>query len=269
MVAGVNMRTQGVVQRDLRGRAALITGGSSGIGRATALSLARAGAAALVMDLDERGGEAVVGDIRKEGGQCRLVVGDVSLAADCESAVATCVSEFGRLDVLCNSAGVIYRASVVELAEELWDRTMAVNVRSVFLMSKYAVPIMARQGGGVIVNIGSGWGLTGGRHAAAYCASKGAVIQLTKAMAIDHGDQNIRVNCVCPGDTDTPMLHSEAQQLGEPLDRFISHAARRPLGRVGLPEDIAAAVIYLASDAATFVTGTTLVVDGGGLAGTV
>jgi NAD(P)-dependent dehydrogenase (short-subunit alcohol dehydrogenase family) len=221
------------------------------------------------MDLDERRGAAVIGDIRQEEGKCRLVVGDVSLAADCDTAVATCVSEFGRLDILCNSAGIIYRSSVVEMAEEQWDRTMAVNVRSVFLMSKYAVPIMARQGGGVIVNIGSGWGVAGGRRAAAYCASKGAVIQLTKAMAIDHGDHNIRVNCVCPGDTDTPMLRSEAQQVGEPLDRFMSHAAKRPLGRVGLPEDIAAAVLYLASDAAAFVTGTTIVVDGGGLAGTV
>ncbi len=252
----------------LQGRAALVTGGASGIGRATALELAHAGASVLVMDLDEQGGEEIVSDISREGRESRLVVADVSRDADCRSAVATCLSEFGRLDILCNSAGVICRSTVVELTEEDWDRTMAINVKSIFLMSKYAVPVMIGQGGGVIVNIGSGWGLAGGRRAAAYCASKGAVIQLTKAMALDHGDRNIRVNCVCPGDTDTPMLRAEAQQVGEPLDRFLSHAAARPLGRIGRPEDVAAAVLYLASDAAAFVTGTTLVVDGGGLAGT-
>ncbi|UCG86466.1 MAG: SDR family oxidoreductase [Gemmatimonadota bacterium] len=257
-----------MTQQGFKDRGALITGGASGIGRATALSLARAGAAVLVMDLDELGGEAVVSDIRREGGRAVLAVGDVSRAVDCSDAVATCAGEFGRLDILCNSAGIIYRSSVVELTEEQWDRTMAVNVRSVYLMSKYAVPLMAQQGGGAIVNIGSGWGLSGGRRAAAYCASKGAVVQLTKAMALDHGDQNIRVNCVCPGDTDTPMLRGEAQQLGEPIDRFLSSAATRPIGRVGRPEDIAEAVLYLASDAAAFVTGTILLVDGGGLAGT-
>jgi NAD(P)-dependent dehydrogenase (short-subunit alcohol dehydrogenase family) len=257
-----------VTDKVLQGRAALVTGGASGIGRATALELAHAGASVLVMDLDEQGGEEIVSDISREGRKSRLVVADVSRDADCRSAVATCLGEFGRLDILCNSAGVIYRSSVVELTEEDWDRTMAINVKSIFLMSKYAVPVMIGQGGGVIVNIGSGWGLTGGRRAAAYCASKGAVIQLTKAMALDHGDRNIRVNCVCPGDTDTPMLRHEARQVGEPLDRFLSLAAKRPLGRIGRPEDIAAAVLYLASDAAAFVTGTTLVVDGGGLAGT-
>jgi NAD(P)-dependent dehydrogenase (short-subunit alcohol dehydrogenase family) len=144
---------------------------------------------------------------------------------------------------------------------------MAVNLTSVFLLSREAVPRMAAQGGGAIINISSGWGLVGGPRAASYCASKGAVVQLTRAMAIDHGADRIRVNCVCPGDTDTPMLTSEAQQLGEPAAEFLRDAARRPIGRIGRPEDIAEAVLYLASDAAAFVTGTTLVVDGGGLAG--
>ena len=144
---------------------------------------------------------------------------------------------------------------------------MAVNVKSVFLMSRVVIPVMAKAGGGSIVNTASGWGLAGGARAAAYCASKGAVVLLTKAMAIDHGGQKIRVNCICPGDTDTAMLRSEAGQLGEAEDRFLSDAAKRPLGRVGTPDEIAQAALYLASDASSFVTGTALVVDGGGLAG--
>src|SRR6266849_6316937 len=130
-------------------------------------------------------------------------------------------------------------------------------------------PLIAQAGGGSIINMASGWGLAAGPRAAVYCASKGAVVLLTKAMAVDHGPQNIRVNCICPGDTDTAMLRSEAQQLREPTDRFLEEAARRPLGRVGRPEEIAQAALYLASDAASFVTGTALVVDGGGLAGSV
>jgi NAD(P)-dependent dehydrogenase (short-subunit alcohol dehydrogenase family) len=155
---------------------------------------------------------------------------------------------------------------VVELAEEEWERVMAVNVKAIFLLSKYAIPVMAQAGGGVVVNTSSGWGLVGGPRAAAYCASKGAVVLLTKAMAIDHGPQNIRVNCICPGDTDTPLLRDEARQLGRAVEPFLQEAAERPLGRVGTPEEIAQAVLYLASDASSYVTGTALVVDGGGLA---
>jgi NAD(P)-dependent dehydrogenase (short-subunit alcohol dehydrogenase family) len=173
----------------------------------------------------------------------------------------------GGLDILVNSAGIIRRASVLNTTEEDWDRVMAVNVKSIFLLSKHAVPVMSGSGGGAIINIASGWGLRGGRNAAAYCASKGAVVTLTKAMALDHAGQNIRVNCICPGDIDTPMLRSEAAQLGEPIESFLREAAHRPLGRVGNPEDIAQAALYLAGDAASFVTGAVLVVDGGGLAG--
>src|SRR5882672_7198632 len=138
-----------------------------------------------------------------------------------------------------------------------------------FLLAREVIPHMQKAGGGSIINTASGWGLTGGAKAAVYCASKGAVVLLTKAMAVDHGPQNIRVNCICPGDTDTGMLRSEAEQLGEARDRFLSEAAKRPLGRVGTPEEIARAALYLASDASSFVTGTALVVDGGGLAGSI
>ena len=251
----------------LRDKVALVTGAASGIGRAIAWLFAHEGAAVCVMDADAAGGRRVAEEIAAAGGRAVAVSGDVSRATDCEQAVQMAVDELGRLDLLVNSAGIIRRAAVTEMDEETWDRVMAVNVKSVYLLSRFAVPVMAAQGGGAIVNIGSGWGLTGGPRAASYCASKGAVVQLTKAMAIDHGPQEIRVNCVCPGDTDTPLLRDEAVQLGEPTDRFLAEAAQRPIARVGTPEDIAQAVLYLASDASAWVTGTVLVVDGGGLAG--
>jgi NAD(P)-dependent dehydrogenase (short-subunit alcohol dehydrogenase family) len=143
---------------------------------------------------------------------------------------------------------------------------MAVNAKSVFLMSKYAIPLMAAAGGGRIINMGSGWGLKGGEKALSYCASKAAVVNMTRAMAIDHGSQNIRVNCVCPGDTDTPMLRGEADQLGQDELVFMAEAAQRPLGRYGEPQEIAQAVLFLASEASSYVTGAALVVDGGGIA---
>lgn len=250
----------------LSGKTALVTGGASGIGRATALALAEAGAAVVVVDLNAAQGAEVVSAIESAGGKAILVAGDVTTAADCERAVATAVETFGRLDVLFNNAGIIRRASVVDTTEAEWDRVMAVNVKSIFLMCKAAVPVMAKGGGGSIINSGSGWGLKGGGNAASYCASKGAVVNLTRAMAIDHGPQGIRVNSVCPGDTDTPMLRHEAQQLGQAEASFLAEAAERPLRRFGKPSEIAQAVLYLASDAASYVTGAALVVDGGGLA---
>ena len=199
--------------------------------------------------------------------------GDLSLAVDVteEFSVSEMYNqireEFGAIHVLFNNAGIIRRADVLGTTEEEWDRVMAVNVKSILLMSKEAVPVMAAQGGGSIVNTASGWGLVGGRNAVSYCASKGAVVNMTRAMALDHGPQGIRVNCICPGDTDTGMLRHEARQLGADEGAFLAEAAGRPLGRVGRPEEIAQAVLYLASDASSFVTGAALVVDGGGLAG--
>jgi len=253
----------------LQGKIALITGAASGIGRASALLFAREGAAVVLTDVNEAGGQAVAADITTQSGRAVFEPGDVTCAADCQRVVQRTVRDLGGLHVLFNNAGIIRRASVVELTEADWDLVMAVNVKAIFLMCREAVPVMVSGGGGSIINMASGWGLAGGPRAAVYCASKGAVVLLTKAMAVDHGSQNIRVNCLCPGDTDTTMLRAEAQQLGEPRDRFLAEAARRPLGRVGQPEEIAQAALYLASDAASFVTGTALVVDGGGLAGSV
>jgi len=261
------MTTDPNSKKVLAGKVALITGGASGIGRASALLFARAGAAVAVVDLDQQAGQTVVEEVVRGGGQAIFERADVTRADECARAVRRTVSELGGIHVLFNNAGIIRRASVVELSEEDWDRVMAVNVKSMFLMSRLVVPIMVKNGGGSIINMASGWGLAGGPRAAVYCASKGAVVLLTKAMALDHGPQHIRVNCICPGDTDTGMLRQEAQQLGEREDRFLSESAHRPLGRVGRPEEIAQAALYLASDAASFVTGTALVVDGGGLAG--
>ncbi|HUX77123.1 MAG TPA: SDR family NAD(P)-dependent oxidoreductase [Anaerolineae bacterium] len=251
----------------LTGKRALITGAASGIGRATALLFAREGAAVAVVDVDEAGGQAVAQAIQDEGGRAVFVCCDVTQAEDCRRAVQRTVDEFGGLDILFNNAGIIRRATVIGTTEEEWDRVMAVNVKSIFLLSKCAIPVMAQAGGGAIVNTSSGWGLVGGRNAVSYCASKGAVVNMTRAMALDHGAQNIRVNCICPGDTDTPMLRNEARQLGQSDEVFLAEAADRPLQRIGRPEDVAQAVLYLVSDDASFVTGTALVVDGGGLAG--
>jgi NAD(P)-dependent dehydrogenase (short-subunit alcohol dehydrogenase family) len=257
----------GLIGKQLHGKTAIITGGAGGIGRATALLFASEGAAVCIADLTQETGAEVAREISAGGGRAIFECADVTRAADCRRVVERTLEEFGGVDVLFNNAGIIRRASVVEISEDDWDRVMAVNVKSVFLMCREVIPIMAKAGGGSIVNAASGWGLAGGARAAAYCASKGAVVLLTKALAIDHGGQKIRVNCICPGDTDTAMLRSEARQLGEVEDRFLSESAKRPLGRVGMPEEVAQAALYLASDASSFVTGTALVVDGGGLAG--
>jgi len=253
----------------LKAKVILITGGASGIGRATALLFAREGAAVMIADVIEEAGQAVAQEIVGNGGRALFESADVTRAADCERMLNRVSREFGPIHVLFNNAGIIRRASILELSEEDWDRVMTVNVKSIFILSRQVIPLMAHAGGGSIINMASGWGLAGGPRAAVYCASKGAVVLLTKAMAIDHGPQNIRVNCICPGDTDTNMLRNEAQQLGESSDNFLAEAARRPLGRVGKPEEIAQAALYLASDASSFVTGTALVVDGGGLAGSI
>lgn len=250
----------------LQGKTALITGGGGGIGRATGLLFAREGAAVSVVDLNGESGREVEREISDQGGRAIFECADVTHAADCRRAVERTVRKFGGVDVLFNNAGIIRRASVIEISEEDWDAVMAVNVKSIFFMCREVIPIMARAKRGSIINMASGWGLAGGARAAAYCASKGAVVLMTKAMAIDHGPQNILVNCLCPGDTDTAMLRGEARQLGEAEDRFLSESARRPLGRMGKPEEIAQAALYLASDASSFVTGAALVVDGGGLA---
>lgn len=251
---------------DLNGKRAIVTGGASGIGHATAVMLAKAGAAVTIVDLDERGGKSVVTEITRNGGKAIFIKADVSKAEDCWNAVHETVETWGGVDILFNNAGIVRRATVTELSVEEWDKVMAVNARSVFLMSKNAIPHMENQGSGAVINNASGWGLTGGARAAAYCASKGAVVNLTRAMAIDYGMKNIRVNCIAPGDTDTAMLRSEAKQLGQAEAEFLKESASRPLGRIAQPEEIAAVVLFLASEEASYITGAIVPVDGGGLA---
>ncbi|HLB65024.1 MAG TPA: glucose 1-dehydrogenase [Anaerolineales bacterium] len=249
----------------LQGKRWLITGAASGIGRAAADLFAREGASVLLADLDADRGRRTADDITAAGGRAIFSECDVTRDRDCAQAVAQAVEAFGGLDGLMNSAGMVIRRPVTELEEADWDRVMDVNAKSVYLMSKAAIPVMGA--GASIINLGSGWGLVGGPRAAAYCASKGAVVLLTKAMAIDLGPGAIRVNCLCPGDTDTPMLREEARQLGLTETEFLTQSARRPLGRIGTPEEIAQAALFLASDASSYMTGAVLLVDGGGLAG--
>ena len=182
--------------------------------------------------LDER----VADEIAQSGGRAFFEPVDVTRAADCRRLVERAIREFGRIDILFNNAGIIRRATVLDLSEDDWDRVMAVNVKSIYLLSREVIPHMQKAGGGTIINTASGWGLAGGAKAAVYCASKGAVVLLTKAMAIDHGPQKIRVNCICPGDTDTGMLREEARQLGEenePLSRRIGQASAGPRRNAG------------------------------------
>lgn len=261
------MNNKQAARAELAGQVALITGAGSGIGRATAQLFAREGAKVVVCDLNRAGGEATVAAIREAGGEAIFVEANVALAADCERSLRETLAAYGRLDVLFNNAGVTRRANVVDTSEADWDAVMAVNVKSIFLMSKFAVPVMAEQGGGSIVNAGSGWGLVGGKDAVSYCAAKGAVVNMTRAMAVDHGPQKIRVNSICPGDTDTAMLRNEAAQLGLADTALVEAGNARPLMRVGQAEEIAQVVLFLASDRASFVTGSAYVVDGGGLAG--
>ena len=246
---------------NLTGKSAIVTGGASGIGRATAELLAELGARVVIADLDEAAGAKVAAEI---GGT--FVACDVSRSADCERVVKTAVETYGGLDILFNNAGIMRRSTICEITEDDWDLVMAVNVKSIMLMSRHAVTAMTARGGGSIINTGSGWGIQGGARAVSYCASKGAVVNMTRAMAIDHGPQNVRVNCVCPGDTATGMLADEARQLGEAVQAFYDDAADRPLGRIGQPRDIAQTVAFLASDAAAFVSGAVIAVDGAGTA---
>lgn len=250
----------------LSGKVAVVTGAASGIGRGAAARLAEAGAAVALVDIDRVKGEDAVRGIRETGGTAQFYQCDVSSSKDCESTVAAIKQTFGRIDILFNNAGIIRRKTVVDLEEKDWDAVISITLKGVYLMSKYVVPIMQAQGGGSIINTGSGWGLKGGPQAAAYCAAKGGVVLLTRAMAIDFGRDNIRVNCVCPGDIDTPMLRDEARQLGVDEKAFLESSADRPIRRLGTPLDVADAVLYLSSNMSRWVSGATLLVDGGGMA---
>jgi NAD(P)-dependent dehydrogenase (short-subunit alcohol dehydrogenase family) len=250
----------------LRDKVALITGGTSGIGEATSLLFAQEGARVAITGRSAERGRALVSKIESGGGKAIFLECDVRSAEQCRRTIEATLKAFGRLDVLFNNAGVYYPHTALDCTEDEWDLQIDTNLKGTFLMSKYALPGMIAQGSGTIINNSSGWGLVGGDAAVAYCASKGGVVLLTKAMAIDHGRQGIRVNCVCPGDVDTPMLPDDARRRGLKWEDYLAGAANRPMGRIGTPEEIAKAVLFLASDDSSFMTGAALVVDGGGTA---
>jgi len=247
------------------GKVAVVTGGGSGIGRSTALAFSREGAKVVVADVTVEGGEETVSLVKKAGGEAIFVKTDVSKSAEVEALVNKTVATYGRLDCAHNNAGIGGRmVPIVEDTEENWDRVIAINLTGVWYCLKYEIPQMLKQGGGAIVNTASDAGLVGVRRTATYCASKHGVVGLTKTAALEYAKQNIRVNTVCPGPIDTPLLRGGTDR---PLPRFAEKMmSAQPGGRLGQPEEIAEAVVWLCSDAASFVTGHAMSVDGGYMA---
>src|SRR4051794_25934663 len=247
----------------LEGKACIVTGGGSGIGRATCLLFAEEGARVLVADKRTDAAEAVAKECAGKGATALAVEVDVSKEAEARRMVEEAVKAFGRLDVLVNNAGYGIAGTVVETDEQAWDALMAVNVRGVYLCSKHAIPAMAKNGGGAIVNTASVVAAVGIRNRAAYCASKGAVAALTRAIAIDHVAEGIRCNAVAPGTIDTPYFDEILRKSPVAADSRKALEARQLLGRLGTPEEIAAGILFLASDESRFATGTILTIDGG------
>lgn len=254
----------------LAGRVALITGGTSGIGEATARLFGREGASVVITGRRAELGQAVVAQIEAEGGRAAFIPADHTRPEDCRRVVETVVADFGRLDILFNNAGIVTSGVAEETGEAEWAYVFDLNVTAVWRMCRLVLPHMRAQGEGVIVNNASDWGVVGGRQAVAYCASKGAVVLMTKAMALDHARENIRINAVCPGDTFVERWERQGFQgsTGKDFDAALREAAEAlPLGRLGRAEEIARAVFFLAGDDSSFVTGVALPVDGGNTAG--
>jgi len=241
----------------------LITGAGVGIGRAAAVQFGKEGAKVAVNSLTPSNGMETLRLIKEAGGEGIYIQGDVSKAADAKRMVEETVKAFGRLNVLVNNAGIVLPGRVDNISEEDWDRTMAVNLKGVFLVSKYAIPEMRKIGGGVIVHNASAAAIKGVKERGAYSASKGGVWALTKAMAADYLSENIRVNCVCPGTIYTPSLERRIQAFPDPEKARADFIARQPMGRLGKDEEIAAAILFAASDEAGFMNGTTIAIDGG------
>jgi NAD(P)-dependent dehydrogenase (short-subunit alcohol dehydrogenase family) len=248
---------------------AIITGGNSGIGAATACLFAREGAQVVIAARSADKGEAVVRRICDDGGVAYFIPCDVRQPDDCQRVAGETMHRCGQIDILFNNAGIVPHGTVLDTSLDLWQDTFATNVNSVFFMSRAVLPHMIARGRGVIVNNASDWGIVGGQGVAAYCASKGAVIQLTRAIALDHGRQGIRVNAVCPGDTYVERWRTNwrGDGAGDFEDYLQKTGSRFALGRVGESDEIARAVLFLASDDSSYMTGQTLVVDGGNTAG--
>jgi NAD(P)-dependent dehydrogenase (short-subunit alcohol dehydrogenase family) len=255
----------------LSGKVAIITGATSGIGKATAYLFADEGADLVITGRRAGLGKAVEAEIRKKGVRCVFVQADHSQADDCSRAVERTLAKFSRVDILFNNAGIVTSGTAETTSDEVWNETLSVNVTAVWHMSKLVIPHMKRQGGGVIVNNGSDWSVVAGRDAFPYVVSKGAVGLMTKAMALDFARDHIRVNAVCPGDTLVERwLEKGYFESSDPVtieEAIKESSAYLPMGRFGRPEEIASAVLFLASDDSSFVTGHLLLVDGGNTAG--
>jgi NAD(P)-dependent dehydrogenase (short-subunit alcohol dehydrogenase family) len=241
----------------LEGKVAFVTGFGSGLGQAIAMLFAKQGAVVAGTSTTEAKGRDTVRMIESSGGKTLFHPGDVSDSKQMKALIDETVKRFGGLDIVVNSAGVRTNGSITEITEEQWDRTIDVNLKGVFVVSRLAIPEMIKRGGGVILNIGARSGIAGQAGRAAYCASKGGMITLTEAMAMDYAREKIRVNCICPGPTRTPMVDTSTPE------KLARYKTRVPLGRIGEPEDIAQAALYLASDDASMVTAAILPVDGG------
>ena len=246
---------------ELDGRVAIVTGGGSGIGRAISRLYAAEGAKVVIGDI--KTSEEAVEDIRKHRGDAIFVRTDVRDPSQIRRLLDATVEKYAGIDIVCNNAGIELVRRLVDTTEEEWDMVINTNLRSSFLVSKYALPHMIRKGKGVIVNIASQLGLVGFENLTVYCASKGGLILLTKAMALEYAKHGIRVNCICPGAIDTPMLEREVKLMEDPDEARRVFVSKHPLGRLGTPEEIAQAALFLASDRSSFVTGESLVVDGG------
>jgi len=255
----------------LKDKVSLIVGGTSGIGLATAGLFIKEGAKVVIVGRQAEKGQAAVDEIRRKGVDAMFVTADVSRENDANCAVESTIQHFGRMDVLFNNAGIAPIRKIHEMTADEWDTVMAVNLKGVFLVSKAAIPVMERNGGGSIINTSSIFGITGSANYGAYCASKAGVIGLTKAMALECAEKKIRVNCISPGAVRTKMMEQEfilfSREKGIPADVLReAHAKKSPLGRLAAPEEIAPLVVYLASEESSFVTGSNFLIDGGRLA---
>jgi len=254
----------------LSGKVAIVTGATSGIGKATALLFAEEDADVVITGRRVELGQRVEDEIRQKGGRCVFVQADHSQAGDCSRVVERTLSEFSRVDILFNNAGIVMKGTAETTSDEVWNDTISINITAVWRMCKLVIPVMRSQGGGVIVNNGSDWSVVAGKNAFPYVMSKGAVGLMTKAMALDHARENIRVNAVCPGDTFVDRwLERGYFEYSDPVsleEAIKESSAYIPMGRFGKPEEIARAVLFLASNDSSFVTGHLLLVDGGNTA---